>query len=125
MANEAPAVVDEHVTTLVSDRGKTIISDGVVGKIAGLAAREVEGVHHLVTTGLHQAVVGLARAVSRQTNRDNGILVDVGEKEAAVDVWICADYGVNLPAVAAAVRNNVINRASATRTSGSWTLRSG
>lgn len=104
------AVVGEHTTTLVSEKGKTIISDGVVAKIAGLAAREVEGVHHLIDTGLGKTVVGLARAVARQVNRDQGILVEVGEKEAAVDVRLCAEYGVNIPAVAAAVRNNVINR---------------
>jgi uncharacterized alkaline shock family protein YloU len=104
------AVVNEFTTTLVSEKGKTIISDGVVAKIAGLAAREVEGVHHLVDTGLGKAVVGIARAVARQANRDQGILVEVGEKEAAVDVRLCAEYGVNIPAVAAAVRNNVASR---------------
>lgn len=100
----------EHVTTLHHEKGKTIIADSVVAKIAGLAAREVQGVHSLMSTGLGQAVVGLARAVTRQQSRDTGILVEVGEKEAAVDVRICAEYGVNLPAVAAAVRNNVIAR---------------
>lgn len=100
----------EHGTMLVSEKGKTIISDGVVAKIAGLAAREVEGVHSLVSQGITQAVVGLARAVTRQVNREGGILVEVGEKEAAVDVRLCAEYGVNIPAVAAAVRNNVITR---------------
>ena len=102
--------IAEHVTTLQSDKGKTIIADSVVAKIAGLAAREVEGVHDLVATGLDQTVVGLARAVTRQQNRDRGIRVEVGEREAAVDVRISADYGVNLPAVAAAVRNNVVSR---------------
>lgn len=103
-------VINEHVTTLVQDKGKTIISDSVVAKIAGLAANEVEGVHGLVSMGLGQTVVGLARAVTRQQSRDTGILVEVGEREAAVDVRLSADYGVNLPAVAAAVRNNIISR---------------
>lgn len=107
---ENAALVGEHVTTLQLEKGKTIIADSVVAKIAGLAAREVEGVHALVSTGLGQTVVGLARAVTRQQSRDTGILVEVGEREAAVDVKISADYGVNLPAVAAAVRNNVISR---------------
>jgi uncharacterized alkaline shock family protein YloU len=107
---ETAPVVNEHVTTLQHDKGKTIISDGVVAKIAGLAAREVEGVHSLVATGLGQTVAGLARAVTRQQSQDRGILVEVGEREAAVDVKLSADYGVNLPAIAAAVRNNVIAR---------------
>jgi len=107
---EGMPVPVEHVTTLVSDKGQTKISDGVVAKIAGLAAREVEGVHSLLNRGLQQTVVGLARAVARQQNRDAGVLVEVGEKEAAVDVFLCAEYGVNIPAVAAAVRNNIVNR---------------
>jgi uncharacterized alkaline shock family protein YloU len=108
---EAPVPVsNEHVTTLQSDKGQTKIADSVVAKIAGLAAREVEGVHRLIDRGLPQQVLGLARAVTRQQNREGGVLVEVGEKETAVDVFICADYGVNIPAVAAAVRNNIINR---------------
>lgn len=108
---DSTQIIAEHVTTLVQDKGKTTIADSVVAKIAGLAAREVEGVYQLVSgTILGQAVVGLARAVTRRENRDNGIQVEVGEREAAVDVRLCAEYGVNLPAVAAAVRNNVVHR---------------
>ena len=103
-------VVNEHVTTLQSEKGQTKIADSVVAKIAGLAAQEVDGVNSLLNRGLGQTVVGLARAVTRQQNREGGVLVEVGEKEAAVDVFIRADYGVNIPAVAAAVRNNVIAR---------------
>ncbi|MFN3653637.1 MAG: Asp23/Gls24 family envelope stress response protein [Armatimonadota bacterium] len=110
MAENDAATLNEHATTLVAEKGNTIIADSVVAKIAGLAAREIEGVHSLVSTGLSQSVVGLARAVSRQQSRDTGITVAVGEKEATVDVRLCADYGVNLQAVAAAVRNNVIDR---------------
>ena len=36
---ESVALVSEHVTTLQGDKGKTIIADSVVAKIAGLAAR--------------------------------------------------------------------------------------
>jgi len=108
--DETALAVSEHVTTLLQDKGKTIIADSVVARIAALAAREVEGVHELVSHNLGQTITGLARAVTRSAGRDTGIVVEVGEKEAAVDVRISADYGVNLPATAAAVRNNVINR---------------
>lgn len=108
---EAPMpVTSEHVTTLQSDKGQTKIADSVVAKIAGLAAQEVEGVHSLINRGIGETVVGLARAVARQQSRQAGVLVEVGEKEAAVDVFVSVEYGVNIPAVAAAVRNNVINR---------------
>jgi uncharacterized alkaline shock family protein YloU len=107
---EAVSLMDDHVTTLQQDKGKTIISDSVVAKIAGLAAREVEGVHALVSRNIGQTVVGLARAAVRQQARDTGIQVEVGAKEAVVDVRLSADYGVNIPAVAAAVRHNIISR---------------
>ncbi len=107
---ESSALVSEHVTTIIQEKGKTVIADGVVAKIAGLAVREVPGVRSLIATSHVQAVVGLARAVTRQSNRDIGVVVEVGEKEAAVDVRVSVDYGVHIPAVAAAVRNNVINR---------------
>ena len=100
----------EHVTTIQQEKGKTIISDSVVAQIAALAAREVEGVHELVAHGLGQTVVGLARAVARQQSRDRGIIVEVGEREAAIDTRLSMHYGVHIPAVAAAVRNNIIHR---------------
>jgi len=107
---ENTALAPEHATTIQQDRGKTIISDGVVAKIAGLAVREVPGVHSLVASGLRQTVASLARTVARREDRDSGVAVEVGEKQAAIDVRISTDYGVHIPAVAAAVRNNVINR---------------
>ena len=103
-----PAVPDS--TTLQSDRGRTTIANGVVAKIAALAAREVEGVRQLVSMGLGQSLTaGLAR-VTRQENRDTGVSVEVGSREAAVDVRISADYGVSIPDLATAVRENIINR---------------
>ncbi|MBM3459680.1 MAG: Asp23/Gls24 family envelope stress response protein [Armatimonadetes bacterium] len=103
-----PAVPD--ATTLESDRGRTTIANGVVSKIAALAAREVEGVRQLVSMHLGQAVAaGLAR-MTRQESRDTGVSVEVGAREAAVDVRISADYGVSIPDLATAVRQNVIHR---------------
>jgi uncharacterized alkaline shock family protein YloU len=100
----------DGATTLQSDRGRTVIANGVVGKIAGLAAREVDGVHDLVSTSFGQTVQGLARAVARQAGHDLGVNVEVGQREAAIDVRLIADYGVSIPSVAEAVRRNVTHR---------------
>jgi uncharacterized alkaline shock family protein YloU len=97
-------------TTLQMDRGKTIIANGVVAKIAGLAAREVDGVHDLVSHNIGQTVAGLARAVARQASQDMGVNVEVGQREAAVDIRMITEYGVNIPSVADAVRRNVTHR---------------
>src|SRR5918996_2468309 len=89
-------------------RGRTTIADGVVEKIAGLAAREVVGVHAM-GSGLSRTfgavrdrVPGGARAVTR------GVKVEVGEVQTALDLEIVVDYGVAISDVAQAVRENVI-----------------
>ncbi|GGW55016.1 Asp23/Gls24 family envelope stress response protein [Streptomyces caelestis] len=89
-------------------RGRTTIADGVVEKIAGLAARDVDGVHAM-GSGLSRTfgavrdrVPGGAKAVSR------GVKVEVGEVQAALDLEIVVDYGVSIADVARDVRENVI-----------------
>ncbi|MBY8880353.1 Asp23/Gls24 family envelope stress response protein [Actinacidiphila acidipaludis] len=89
-------------------RGRTTIADGVVEKIAGLAARDVVGVHAM-GTGLSRTfgavrdrVPGSGRSVSR------GVKAEVGEVQTALDLDIVVDYGVSIVEVARAVRENVI-----------------
>lgn len=82
--------------------GKTTIEDGVVAKIAGIAAREVSGVHAL--GGGAARVVGAIRDALNTTDLSQGITVEVGEKQVAVDVTIVAEYPVSLQKVADDVR---------------------
>jgi uncharacterized alkaline shock family protein YloU len=82
----------------------------VVAKIAGLAAREVDGVHDLSTSGAGAAIAGLATRVTRGDARGQGVNVEVGEREAAVDLAMVVDYGVSIPQVADAVRHNIMDR---------------
>ena len=56
--------VRPRATELVTDQGKTTIADVVVSRIAGIAAREVQGIHELVTQGMAGAVTGLAQRVT-------------------------------------------------------------
>ncbi|WOC12291.1 Asp23/Gls24 family envelope stress response protein [Gordonia sp. MP11Mi] len=90
------------------DRGRTSIADIVVAKIAGIAAREIDGVHDV--GGTTERVVGKVREVLPGTSvsATQGINVEVGERQAAVDVSIVADYGVAIHQLAAAIRRNVI-----------------
>lgn len=91
------------------NRGKTTIADTVVAKIAGIATREVDGVYDV--GGTTERVVGRVRDVipGTSTSTSQGINVEVGERQAAVDVSIVADYGVAIHQLAAAIRRNVIN----------------
>ena len=105
--------VRPRATELVTEQGKTTIADVVVSRIAGIAAREVPGVHELVTQGMAGAVTGLAQRVTRADTRSQGVNVEVGEREAAIDLRLTVDYGVSIPQVAEAVRRNIMSRLEA------------
>ena len=98
---------------LVTEQGKTTIADVVVAKIAGIAAREVPGVHELLAQGAGGAISGLAQRVTGGDQRAQGVSVEVGEREAAVDLRMAVDYGVSIHQVAEAVRRNVVARIEA------------
>lgn len=91
-----------------TERGSTTIADVVVAKIAGLAAREVTGVHAL-GGGAQRAVGALRdRIPGASVNYSQGVSVEVGEKQAAVDLDIVAEYGVSINDLATGIRRNVI-----------------
>ncbi|MFF3496924.1 Asp23/Gls24 family envelope stress response protein [Streptomyces sp. NPDC002795] len=91
-----------------ANRGRTTIADGVVEKIAGLAARDVEGVHAMGSGisrtfgAVRDRVPGGAKSVSR------GVKAEVGEVQTALDLEIVVEYGVSIADTARAVRENVI-----------------
>jgi uncharacterized alkaline shock family protein YloU len=90
-------------------RGRTTIADGVVEKIAGLAARDVLGVHAMgsgisrTLGAVRDRVPGGTKSVSR------GVKAEVGEVQTALDLEIVVDYGVSIADVARDVRENVIS----------------
>jgi uncharacterized alkaline shock family protein YloU len=94
---------------LRSERGSTSIADAVVTKVAGISAREVPGVHEL-GGGVARAIGGVAQRVGVADERSQGVSVEVGEREAAVDLTLVIEYGESIPQVSEAVRNNVIKR---------------
>src|SRR5690348_8889045 len=96
-------IVRPRATELVTNQGKTTIADVVVSRIAGIAAREVPGVHSLVAQGMGGAVTGLAQRVTRADSRSLGVNVEVGVREAAIDLRLTVEYGVSIPRVAEAV----------------------
>lgn len=98
------------VTTLVTEGGVTVIADTVVSKIAGIAAREVAGVHDLGGASVGASMTGIARRFVGADLRGQGVSVEVGQREAAVDLNVKMDYGVNIGKVADGVRANVVTR---------------
>jgi uncharacterized alkaline shock family protein YloU len=98
-----------HAASLKTDRGMTSIAESVVGKVAGFATREVPGVYQM-GSGTTRAVGAVTQRVGLADERNQGVSVEVGEQEAAVDLTIVVDYGESIPKIAQEIRDNVINR---------------
>jgi uncharacterized alkaline shock family protein YloU len=97
---------------LLTDQGNTSVADSVVAKIAGIAAREISGVHDM-GMGAARAFGALKEKLpvgSSTPSPTQGVSVEVGEKEAAVDLELVVEYGVSIPELSRSVRNNVIQR---------------
>src|SRR3712207_5608717 len=94
---------------LQTERGSTSISDSVVSKIAGIAAQEVDGIR--MGSGASQAVGGILGSITGGSgSQTQGVSVEVGQEEAALDLTLTAEYGKSIPQLAEAVRRNVTNR---------------
>jgi uncharacterized alkaline shock family protein YloU len=97
-----------QATTLASAQGTTTVADTVVQKIAGLATREINGVFDL-GGGASRAFGAIRERIPGATaSASQGVAVEVGETQAAVDLEILVEYGVSITDLARAVRRNVI-----------------
>jgi uncharacterized alkaline shock family protein YloU len=107
----AQAPVSARKSALVTAEGTTTIADTVVSKIAGIAANEVSGVYALGGGGNAARMMGniRERIPGARTNHSQGVSVEVGETEAAVDLDLVAEYGVSITDLAAGIRRNVID----------------
>jgi len=98
-------------TRLAEDtaQGKTTIASSVVQKIAGMAAHEISGVYKL-GGGLSRAFGEIRERIPGSTgaSQTSGVTVEVGEKQAAIDLDLIVEYGVSIVELAKAVRRNVI-----------------
>lgn len=104
-----PEARPEHRAELVSEHGRTTIADSVVQKIAGLATRQVDGVYQL-GAGTARALGAIRERIpgSGGVSQTQGVAVEVGEKQAAVDLDVVVEYGVAITDLAEGIRRNVI-----------------
>ena len=100
----------QQQSPLKTERGTTTIQDGVVSKVAGIAAQEVDGVR--MGGGASQTMGSIMSAVPGvgSQSESRGVSVEVGEVEAAVDLNLIVEYGRTIHQIAEAVRTNVIRR---------------
>lgn len=92
----------ENVSTRTTDTGNIKIADEVVAIIAGMAASEVKGV-----AGMSGGIVGGIAEFVGKKSPSKGVKVEVGEKEAAVDLYVIVEFGVRIPEVAHDIQQNV------------------
>jgi uncharacterized alkaline shock family protein YloU len=96
-------------------QGKTTIAASVVQKIAGIAAREISGVYAM-GGGVSRAFGAIRERIpGGGTGVTNiaGVQVEVGEKQAAIDLDLVVEYGASIVDLARAVRRNVITAVEA------------
>ncbi|MCQ9162640.1 MULTISPECIES: Asp23/Gls24 family envelope stress response protein [unclassified Arthrobacter] len=99
---DQPQAIHSPGLPLDQAQGRTVISDNAVAKVVGVAARGVAGVHAL-GSGASRSI-GAIRDVVGATDLTQGVRVEVGESQVAVDLVLVAIYGYPLQQLADAVR---------------------
>ena len=95
-------------TRLSTQEGKISVAEGVVQKIAGMACREVAGVYSMGTSttrafgAIRQRIPG-----SSGPNVAQGVGVEVGESQAAIDLDIVIEYGASIADLGRSIQRNV------------------
>ncbi|MBQ9279806.1 MAG: Asp23/Gls24 family envelope stress response protein [Clostridia bacterium] len=78
------------------------IAEEVVAKIAGIAASEVKGVY-----GMNGGFVEGISEILGKKSFSKGVKVQVGEKDATIDLFIIVEYGCRIPDIAWEIQNRV------------------
>ncbi|MGB6578206.1 MAG: Asp23/Gls24 family envelope stress response protein [Streptosporangiaceae bacterium] len=93
---------------LATGEGQITVAESVVQKIAGKACREIAGVHAMGTSGT-RAFGSFRERIPGSTgpNIAQGVGVEVGETEAAIDLDIVVEYGTSIAELGRSIQRNV------------------
>ena len=93
---------------LANEDGKITIAQNVVAKVAGMACREIPGVHSM-GAGVSRTFGALRERIpgSSGPSITQGVGVEVGETQAAIDLDIVVEYGVAVAELGRSVQRNV------------------
>jgi uncharacterized alkaline shock family protein YloU len=104
----APVATGGRGSDLETSQGKTTIAETVVSKIAGLATKQVTGVAGFGSGAVRAMGAVRERIPGARASSSQGVAVEVGERQAAIDLTIVVEYGVAIVELARAIRRNVI-----------------
>jgi uncharacterized alkaline shock family protein YloU len=93
---------------LLSERGVTNISNTVVSSLAGMAAREVDGVH--MGGGASRTASGVLGSITGSESKTSGVSVEVGKTEVAIDLKMGIEYNKNILQTVEEVRRRITDR---------------
>ena len=102
-----PRLVELERMEEIEVGGATDINDEVIAAIAGVAAREIEGVSSLGTSSIRRAI---AERVGNRETRARGVGVEAGRREAILDIDLQVVYGFSIPETVVKVRQNVAHK---------------
>ena len=94
----------ENIEEIPVEGNDTIkIANEAVATYAGIAVSEVSGVYGMAGG----FASGITETISGKKNLSKGIKVEVGEKDAKIDVNIIVEYGARIPEVAFEIQTRV------------------
>ncbi len=93
---------------LETERGSTFIGESVVSRITGVTAGEVEGVH--LGGSASRTAGGVIENLTGSSGTSRGVYTEVGRVEAAIDLTMGLDYGMNILQTTDEVRRRVKDR---------------
>lgn len=95
--NDTTVRLEVQSNQATGPRGTITMSEDVVATIAGIAARDVKGIHSL----------GGWRLIPFGSNPAHGVGAELGAKQAAFDIDAVVDHGVDIRDVASRLRAKI------------------
>ena len=90
-------------TANVEIASNLVISEDVIGIIAGLAAAEVDGV-----SGMSLGFVdGINQIIGGNKKYSKGVKITLDGKDVVIDLYVIVKYGVRIPDIAFSIQNSV------------------
>ena len=107
-AEEAKELIPANNVAEDQGKGLTTVADQVVAKVAGLAIKEIPGVYDLGNSAA-RALGALRSKVGASESITQGISVEIGQTQTALDVVLIVEYPYPVHEVADKVREAIFS----------------